>query len=84
MELNTVENHLGKDAKHLRDDIVADLKAEAAHITDPSQYGYVVRRHFDGIMFILLTFILLFLAAAGVAFRFTFSQPRKLSTVFIK
>ena len=70
MELQTLENHLGNNAKHLREDLVADLKAEAAHVTDPSQCGYVVRRHFDGIMFALLTFILLFLAAAGLAFYF--------------
>ncbi len=45
-------------------------KAEAAHVTGPSQCGYVVRRHFDGIMFALLTFILLFLVAAGLAIYF--------------
>ncbi len=70
MELKTLENQLGKNAKHLREELVADLKAEAAHVTDPSQCGYVVRRHFDGIMFALLTFILLFLIAAGLAFYF--------------
>lgn len=58
------------NAKDLREDLVADLKAEAAHVTDPSQCGYVDRRHIDGIIFALLAFILLFLAVAGLAFYF--------------
>ena len=70
MELKMLEHHLGNNARHLRQDLVADLKAEAAHVTDPSQCGYVVSRHFDGIVIALYTFILLFLGAAFLAFYF--------------
>lgn len=70
MELKMLSYHLGNNARHLRQDLVADLKAEAAHVTDRSQCGYVVRRHFDGIVIPLYAFILLFLGAAFLAFHF--------------
>lgn len=70
MELHTIRTDLGSNARKLREDLVHDLKAEAAHVTDPAQCGYVVRRHFDGIVFALLAFILLFVAAAAAAIYF--------------
>lgn len=70
MELKTLEQHLGNNARHLRQDLAADLRAEATHVTDPSQCGYIVRRHFDGIVIALYAFILLFLGAAFLAFYF--------------
>lgn len=70
MELEMLEHHLGTNARPLRQDLVADLKAEAAHVTDPTQCGVVVRRHFDGIVIALYAFILLFLGAAFLAFYF--------------
>ena len=70
MELRTVTDNFESNARKLRTDLVQDLKAEAAHVADPSQCGYVVRRHFDGIVFALLAFILLFVVAAGAAIHF--------------
>ena len=39
MELKTLEHDLAADAKHLGQDLATDLKAEIAHVTDPSQCG---------------------------------------------
>lgn len=68
MEFTDLEHDLLQNAETMKDDLVADLKAEAKHVLDPSQCGYVVRRHFDGIVFALYIFIFLFLAAASLAF----------------
>lgn len=70
MDLKTMEKHLADNSGHLRSDLVTDLKAEVAHVTDPSQCGVVVRKHFDGIVFALYAFILLFLIATVAALYF--------------
>lgn len=67
MNLKTLEKNLSSNVKHLRSDLVSDLKAEVAHATDPSQCGVVVKRHFDGIVFALYALILLFLGASAFA-----------------
>ena len=68
MNLKTLEVDLAADAKHLKDNLVADVKAEAAHIADPAQCGTIVRRHFNGLLFTLLAFTVVVIAVASVAF----------------
>ncbi len=65
MNLKTMEKDIAEDAKHMAHDLVADAKAEAAHIADPSQCGSIVRRHFSGLLFTLLTFACLVIVAAS-------------------
>ena len=64
MNLKTLEHDLSTNATHLKTDLLADLKAEGAHIADPAQCGNIVRRHFDGLTMTLLLFVALFIAAA--------------------
>ena len=66
MNLKTLEKDITNDAKHLTTDLVADVKAEAAHIADPTQCGSIVRRHFSGLVFTLLVFTALVILAATV------------------
>ncbi len=67
MDIKTLEQDLGANAAHLREDLMADIKAEAAHIADPAQCGNIVRRHFSGLTMSLLLFTALFIGAAAVA-----------------
>lgn len=66
MNLQTLETDLGYNAKKLEQDLISDFKAECTHIADPSQCGSIVRRHFDGIMVGIYTFVLGFMAIAGI------------------
>lgn len=66
MDLKTLENDLAGNATHLGKDLVADIKAEGAHIADPSQCGSIVRRHFDGLTMTLLLFVAVFIGAAAI------------------
>lgn len=70
MDLKTLKGDLESDTKHLKHDLIADLKAEGAHIADPSQCGSIVRRHFSGLDFTLLLFtaVVLVVAAVGLYF----------------
>ncbi len=70
MNLKTLEGNLAADAKHLKDDLLADVKAEAAHIADPAQCGTIVRRHFNGLLFTLLAFAAFMIAVAAIIFYF--------------
>lgn len=70
MNLKTLEADLVKDAKHLTNDLAADIKAEGAHIADPGQCGSIVRRHFDGLVFTLLLFVAMFIAAGCLGIYF--------------
>jgi len=54
------------DMSHLRDDLVADIKAEAVHIANPAQCGNIVKRHLDGLTMTLLLFVALFIGAAAL------------------
>ena len=66
MDLKTLKEDLAANATHLQKDLVADIKAEGAHIADPAQCGNIVRRHFDGLTMTLLLFVALFVAAAAL------------------
>lgn len=66
MNIKTLETNLSANVAHLQEEFVVDLKAEAAHIADPSQCGNIVRRHFDGLTMTLLLFVVLFVAAAAL------------------
>jgi hypothetical protein len=66
MNLKTLESDLAFDVRHLTTDLTTDLKAEATHITDPSQCGSIVRRHFNGITLTLLLFVALFVGSAAI------------------
>ena len=70
MNLKTLEGDVAADAKRLKDTLVADVKAEAAHIADPAQCGTIVRRHFNGLLFTLLAFTVVVIAVASVVFYF--------------
>ncbi|GAC1516591.1 MAG: hypothetical protein NVS1B11_37720 [Terriglobales bacterium] len=65
MDLKTLEKDLAGNVTHLREDLVADIKAEAVHIADPAECGNIVRRHFDGLTTTLLLFVALFIGAAA-------------------
>lgn len=67
MDSTTIKKHLSDDIHQLRADMAQDLKAEVAHVTDPSQCGYVVRRHFNMLLGLLLLFVALFIGAAAFA-----------------
>ncbi|GAC1428638.1 MAG: hypothetical protein NVSMB62_26460 [Acidobacteriaceae bacterium] len=67
MDSTTIKKHLSDDIHQLRADMAQDLKAKVAHVTDPSQCGYVVRRHFNMLLGLLLLFVALFIGAAGFA-----------------
>jgi hypothetical protein len=69
MKMQTVTSHLGDNVHATGSILRNDLIAEAKHIADPAQCGNIVRRHFDGLMMALLTFVALFLVATifGVA-----------------
>ncbi len=67
MNSRQLRSNLGDDARMLEGDLARDLKAEYAHVTDPSQCGVVVRGHFTGLVIILYLFIFLFLLAAVAA-----------------
>ena len=67
MNLKTLEGDLAANAKLLKNDLVADMKSEAAHIADPAQCGTIVRRHFSGLLFTLLAFTVVVIAVASVA-----------------
>ena len=70
MNLKTLEGDVAADAKRLKDTLVADVKAESAHIADPAQCGTIVRRHFNGLLFTLLAFTVVVIAVASGAFYF--------------
>lgn len=70
MDLKTMEKDIAADTKHLKDHLVADLKAEAAHVADPEQCGVIVRRHFSGLLFTLLAFTGLVIAVASIGIYF--------------
>jgi len=61
---------LSKDIRQAIADAVRDSKLEIRHILDPSQCGFVIRRHFDALMFGLFGFIIGFLAFAMLAIVF--------------
>ncbi len=66
MNFKTLEKDLVVNATQLHKDLIADMKAEGAHLADPAQCGSIVRRHFDGLTMTLLLFVALFLAAAAL------------------
>lgn len=68
MNLKTLEGDLAADAKQFTSHLVADAKAEAAHIADPTQCGTIVRRHFNGLLFTLLAFTVVVIAVASMVF----------------
>ena len=65
MDLKTLGKDLAGNVTHLREDLVADIKAEAMHIADPAECGNIVRRHFDALTMTLLLFVALFIGAAA-------------------
>lgn len=48
---------LGHDFRTMIGDAIRDSKLEVRHIIDPSQCGFVVRRHFDALIFAILGFV---------------------------
>jgi len=67
MNLHTVESHLDRNLHNTACELAQDLRAEAKHIVDPSQCGFIVRRHMDGISFGVLGLVAAFLAVATAA-----------------
>ena len=67
MNSKQLETNVIADLKVLEKDFVHDVKEEIQHVTDPSQCGVVVQNHFNGLVFALYVFIILFLGALGVA-----------------
>ncbi len=65
LDLKTLEKDLAGNVTHLREDLVADIKAEAVHIADRLSAATFVTRHFDGLTMTLLLFVALFLGAAA-------------------
>ena len=67
MDSKILKKHLSEDLHKLEGHMRTDLKAEVAHVIDPTQCGYVVRRHFNLLVMLLLVFVVLFIGAAAVA-----------------
>ena len=64
MDLKTLEKDRAGNVTHFRENLVADIKAEAVHIADPAECGNIVRRRF-GLTITLLLFVAFFLGAAA-------------------
>jgi hypothetical protein len=63
---------LAKDLRQLIAEALHDTKLEVRHIIDPSQCGFIVRRHIDGLIMAVLGFVVgfLFFAMVGMYFYF--------------
>ena len=70
MNLNKLTTDLTKNVNQLNTSLISDAKEEFAHIIDPDQCGWIVRRHFNGLMGLIYVFIILFLLSAVVGFAF--------------
>jgi hypothetical protein len=68
MNLQKLTTGLTKSVDQLNTCLINDAKEEFAHIFDPDQCGWIVRRHFNGLMGLIYVFIILFLLSAVVGF----------------
>jgi hypothetical protein len=59
---------LTKNLDQLNTGLMNDAREEFAHIIDPDQCGWIVRRHFNGLMGLIYVFVILFVLGAVVGF----------------
>lgn len=66
MNLKVLTTDLTKNFDQLSAGLIADAKKEFAHIVDPHQCGWIIRRHFNGLMGLIYVFVTITLVGAVV------------------
>ncbi|HEY2468490.1 MAG TPA: hypothetical protein VGI45_11735 [Terracidiphilus sp.] len=64
----TLTTDLTNNLGHFNPSLMVDSEGGFTHIVDPDQCGWIARRHFNGLMGVVYTFVVLCLLGAIVGF----------------